>query len=276
MNPTARTVRRALDGLVLFAAVVALGSCGSDAGGSDALEAVSSTTTSTTSPVFIEDTSPDSSDSVPAEEPASTDDPTDDPTDDIAGGDDGGTGGTGATTPPDGSPTTVADQSGAPATASDPCLVGTWRVQDQPLLDALVRAVDEVGQIESVAPRGGQFVFVFADDGSFVARREAWSFGLGTIQGTIVTTISTDESGTFTAADGQLGLDSAPPTPSVSVQLEEPGGTVREVPAGETVVIGADPVAGSGAYTCNDASLTLSLPTAQGGVVTATADRTGS
>ena len=189
-----------------------------------------------------------------------------------------------ATTDPDESETTASTEptSGDPTTTTGPgstdpaqCLVGTWRLADSGYLEGLVRTIDDVGQIESVEPRGGQYVFVFGSDGSFVARREAWSFGLGTIQGTIVTTITSDEPGTFVADGSQLVIDSTPSAPIVTVQLEETSGAVRDVPPGETLTVGADPVTGATAYACSDTTLDVSLPTAQGTAVSATFARTG-
>jgi hypothetical protein len=256
-------VRRHLALTPCLVAGLLLAGCGSnDETSPDALDVVSSTTTSTTTPVFVptDGTVGDTDDSDDGDDGDGTD----------ASADDTGSSQPASTPPPPGGSSTVP---AAPSDTDDDCLVGTWRLLGQPYLESLVRAVDDVGQIESVQERGGQYVFVFGADGSFVGRREAWSSGLGTIQGTIVTTITSDEPGTYRTDGDVVTIESTPNEPIITIRLEEISGSVRDVAPGETLTIGTDPVGGSHPFVCSDTSLTVTLPTTTGATVDATFDR---
>jgi hypothetical protein len=246
-------------------AVIVAAGCGSDDGAepANALDAVTTTTT----PLFIatDEGTPDSGLDAPT---APTDAPTSAPSPAT----------TASPTAVDQAPTTVApvQTTAAPTQqgtgAATDCLVGSWRLDDATYLRALVGAVDTVGQIEGVEPRGGSFTISFEPDGTVLGTRAAWRFGLDTIQGTLVTTVTSSDPGTYEATADSLVIAAGPAPTTVTMQLEE-GGTVRDVPPEESLVIGADALSRSGTYTCAGDTLNTTIVSEQAGPVPATWSR---
>ena len=134
------------------------------------------------------------------------------------------------------------------------CLPGTWRLRSQEYLEELVRAAGG-GGIE-INHRSGEYRVVIRDDGTYTGFRDRWQFGFSTPQGTIVTTITSTDPGTWSSSGDQLTLVDPGSSAEITLQLDV-GGELTSVPFGGTRTVGADALSGTGTYTCEEQVLTV-------------------
>jgi hypothetical protein len=147
------------------------------------------------------------------------------------------------------------------------CLVGSWTLRSEDFLDQLAALS---GEGASFSYRSGEYRLEFRDDGSYTGRRDAWSFGATSPEGTLVVEISSTDPGTWSADRTTVDvIESGGGEATVSLAIEI-GGELRQLPIAGTQTVGTDAFAGSGPYTCNSTTFEATF---QG--VTSTWDRTG-
>lgn len=147
------------------------------------------------------------------------------------------------------------------------CLVGSWTLRSQEFLEQLAAFG---GGDASLSYRSGEYRMEYRDDGSYTGRRDAWSFGVTSPQGTLVVEISSVDPGTWSADGTTLEvIESGGGDATVSLAIEIDG-ALRPLPVGGSQEVGTDAFGGSGPYTCTSATFEATF---QG--VTSTWDRTG-
>lgn len=177
----------------------------------------------------------------------------------------GGPGTTPATTDPTDA---TAPSSSEPSDTGSPTecsLVGTWRLRDQTFFDELARLMgDELsavgGSIEYVS---GDYVIEVNDDGTVWSRRQAWSFRVGSPQGSMVVVISSDDPGVWSATDHTLTIDESASNAVVSLYVEVDG-QLTPLPVGTSIPVNTEAMSGAGTYECIDDVLYLTVNTDRG------------
>ena len=165
------------------------------------------------------------------------------------------------TTPP---PTEEA----APADECD--LVGTWDLREQPFLDQISAAASGAAPTSISAEHvGGNYLVELRGDGSYTATRDDWTFRIGAPQGAIRVTISSVDTGTWSATEDEISIAEPAGEADVDFAVEQ-GGQVVPLPIPPPETVGTDAIAGSGPYTCVGDVLEVTF---EG--VTSTLDRVG-
>lgn len=253
--------------VTVSAALILVAGCGGDDGTADGTSSTAATSSTSSTPVFVET---DSS-TTPATAPATTV-PAGATSSAPATTSPATTAADPATTAPEEEPATTPPAATTTApTTGEACLVGTWRLRDQPFLDQLTAQEDTAGQIEFVEHRGGSYTASIAADGTFLGERDDWQFAFGTIQGTIITTVSSTDPGTWTTDGERITIDADAGDLTVQLQIEQ-NGVVVDIPTGSSPTIGTDALSGSGPYAC-DGDLLRIVVDDDGAALEATFDR---
>lgn len=157
------------------------------------------------------------------------------------------------------------------------CVPGTWRLRSQEFLDSIITAMGPAAsEITEWSHGGGEYVATFAADGTLLNERRDWQLRIGAPVGTLVTTISSIDPGTWSADGDQLTIEDFGSEAKVRLQLEI-GGQLQDLPIGGTQTVGTDPISGTGPYTCDgDVMTAMVTPAEENVMVEATWDRIGS
>jgi hypothetical protein len=155
--------------------------------------------------------------------------------------------------------TTVAAETtttAAPAAAGGPsCIEGDWVFGSEAFVEAM-RSVMSEQELEGsdVAATDGTYTISFAADGTYTGVREDWGFSIVTPDGTVVVTISGEESGAWSADDSTITVSIESSEAQVSARVEADGQTF-ELPNSPVQV--PEAIAESSSYQCDSDTLTL-------------------
>jgi hypothetical protein len=117
--------------------------------------------------------------------------------------------------------TTTVDSSGNGGPA---CLEGTWILDNDAFVEALVAAFEESGMDpESLEPNDGLYTIELDPDGTFTGTREDWGFSVVIPEGTFNITVNGTEMGTWSAGDDTMTVTQTGADVSVSATVEADG-----------------------------------------------------
>jgi hypothetical protein len=117
--------------------------------------------------------------------------------------------------------TTTVESSGEGGPA---CLEGTWILDNDAFVEALVAAFAESGmEAESLEPNDGVYTIELDADGTFTGTREDWGFSVVMPDGTFNITINGTEMGTWSADDDTMTVTQTGSDVSVSATVEADG-----------------------------------------------------
>lgn len=161
----------------------------------------------------------------------------------------------------------------APPSGAD-CVPGTWTLRSQEFLDSIITAMGPAGaEITEWTHSGGQYIATFGADGSLLTERQDWQFRIGTPEGTLVSTITSSDTGSWSVDGDQMTIEDGGSEAEVRLQIEV-GGQLQDLPIGGTQTVGTDPISGTGTYSCEGDVLTaMVLPPEETVMVQATWDR---
>lgn len=147
--------------------------------------------------------------------------------------------------------------SGASAEGTDDCVVGTWLLDTEALVDDF-DSLFEAGEMPAaeVTALEGSYTIEFSADGTFTSTRESWGFAIGVEDGNVTMEYSGTEEGTWSADGSTLTAN----TESSDVDIEatmEAGGQQMELPEGQTPEETQAIVAANSEYECSGDVLTL-------------------
>lgn len=244
--------------IAIFAA-----SCGGDdpssaGGGADETSSTTTSTTTSTTVALGQATGTAESPSEPsATEPPATTEPT-------------------ATTTTTTAPTTAPTTTTNPPSAAD-CLVGTWSLRSQEFLDEIVTTLPIDAGLSEWSHVSGDYLITLAADGTTRGQRLAWTHRIATPQGALVTTIDSDDAGTYTVDGNTISVTDGGGDATVSLALEV-GGVLQPLPFGNQQTVQAPAVSGTGTFECSGDLLSIvinDLPDGPPGGFRARMDRIG-
>lgn len=172
---------------------------------------------------------------------------------------------TGATTTTASADPTTADTAETTTTAgSQPgaggsdCLVGTWVLDSETFVENFDGIFADAGMPGTeVTALEGTFIVEMGADGSLSATRDGWGFNIATGEGTVILEINGTETGTWSADDSTLTVDTDTSDVDMNAAIEVDGEMLEmpaeyqpefEVPRG---------IASGSSYTCSGDVLTL-------------------
>jgi hypothetical protein len=179
------------------------------------------------------------------------------------------------TTSPDAATTTTVTataSTSAPTTTSTPepttttalsaggpdCLVGTWVLDSEAFVENFDSIFAEAGMPEAeVSPLDGTFTAELTADGSLGAEREDWGFRISMPDGTFIIEINGIETGSWSADDSILTVDTDVSQIEVSASIEV-GDQVIAMPEGQFPIEPPEGIATGSSYTCDGDVVTLS------------------
>ena len=115
--------------------------------------------------------------------------------------------------------------------------------------------------VRPTVPRYGLLDFkrrVFPNFQPGLGERKEWQLRLETPDGALVTTISSEDPGTYTATESEIAVSDAGGEATVRLQIDV-GGTLQDLPTGGNQTVGADALSGEGTYVCSGDVLTLNV-----------------
>lgn len=146
----------------------------------------------------------------------------------------------------------------AAATGGPSCLVGAWTLDNATFVGNFESIFADAGMPGAeVTGLDGTFVVIFDSDGSLTATRDGWGFDIDTGEGVLVLEIDGAETGTWSADDSTITVDTDTSDLEISTSVEIDGELVEmpaefqpdfDVPAG---------VATDSGYMCSGDLLTL-------------------
>lgn len=146
----------------------------------------------------------------------------------------------------------------SPGGGGSGCLVGDWVLDSEAFVENFDSIFADAGMPDAeVAPLGGSFTVELSADGSLEAEREEWGFRITTPDGTVIIEINGTETGTWSADESTLTVDTDVSEIEVSAAIEV-GGEVIEMPEGQMPIEPPEGIATGSEYTCSGDVLTLS------------------
>jgi hypothetical protein len=154
-------------------------------------------------------------------------------------------------------PTTSAPTTEPPSSAD--CLIGTWSLRSQEFVEQIFSAASAQAEgVTDIAHVGGEYRITLNADGSYLGERLDWQLRIATPQGAIVTTITSEDPGTYSVDGDNISVSDPGSPATVRLQLDV-GGTLQDLPVGGTQTVGSDAVSGEGTYTCDGDVLTIDV-----------------
>ena len=154
-------------------------------------------------------------------------------------------------TAPEAPPETTPETMPRGVTDDVACLEGTWELKADDFVQQLNEYTGGAGTVEF---GGGRYIVEFADDGTYVSRREGFTIRIVTPEGTIVSTTDSIGSGKYTVNDvvpsdfeGEITIIDDVDEATVSLSLEM-GGVIVPMPEGIPMTFDV-PTAGLGGTT---------------------------
>lgn len=146
------------------------------------------------------------------------------------------------------------------------CFIGTWVLRSEDFFDQI--GAQFGGEISH---RSGENRLIVEEAGVYTAIRDAWSYEIASSEGTVVGTITAEDSGTWKTTETDLSFEQTAGSEVTVEMLIEVGGKLVPLPfnAGSQQVPSA-PISGEFPYTCEGDVLSVSS-----GALTSTFDRVG-
>lgn len=159
-----------------------------------------------------------------------------------------------ATTTTTTAPTTTTTE--APKASAEECLVGTWELDSEAFVAAMMSTMGTnlPGEITS---GGGTYIVEMGADGSFEVTRDEWRYQIESPQGTLVAQIDGTETGTYEADGDTLTATTTGGDATLSMGLLVDG-EIQDLPFPMEMDLTTDAIAGTAQYECTDESLTVS------------------
>jgi len=126
------------------------------------------------------------------------------------------------------------------------CLVGTWHLREQAFLDQIQTMTGESGI--TITHESGRYLMIFNADRTLVGIRENWAFRSEMDEGTIVTTISSTDPGSWSVAGDQLTIIDEGSEADVKFEFIVDG--VSTPFPGGTNTVNSDGFSGTGPFSC--------------------------
>ncbi len=154
---------------------------------------------------------------------------------------------------------TTTSSSSAPGggTDNESCLVGTWVLDGDLFLEAIVEAMEEEEDLEGAtfSHVDGEYVAIIQGDGTFIDRRTDWTIGVTSDFGDMAFVINDEQTGTWSADNGTITVSVSSDTPSEpEIYLD---GVKFEFPLGVVPMSPPDVEWVSAAYVCDGNTLTM-------------------
>jgi len=147
---------------------------------------------------------------------------------------------------------------GQPDAGGPDCLVGTWVLDTENFVENFDGIFADAGMPGTdVTALDGTFIVEMGADGSLSATRDGWGFNIVTGEGTVILEINGTETGTWSADDSTLTVDTDASDVDINAAIEVDGEMLEmpaeyqpefEVPRG---------IASGSSYTCSGDVLTL-------------------
>ena len=163
-----------------------------------------------------------------------------------------------ATTGADESTTTAADTTTTTETltaAGGPsCVVGSWVVDSDAFLESLRQVFADEAAGGEITEINGTYTIEIAGDGTTSGEREEWGFTVLTAEGTVVISMDGTETGTWSATDDSITVETTTSDMNVSVTVEADGQvfTLTDSP-----VAIPDVITSASQYSCDGDSLSV-------------------
>lgn len=149
----------------------------------------------------------------------------------------------------------VATTAGATASGGPGCLEGTWILDNEAFVDALLAAFADAGmEAETLEPNDGTYMIDLSADGTFTGTRDEWGFSVVLPEGAFNITVNGTEMGTWSADDDTMTVTQTGSDLSVSATVEADG---QEFELPDAPVPIPEAMQTDSAYTCDDETLTV-------------------
>lgn len=149
-----------------------------------------------------------------------------------------------------------------PEPSASECLVGSWNLDSENFVDALMQAMGSSGLPGELEPTDGTYVIEMDDDGTFTSTRDGWGYRIVSQEGTIVVQIDGTETGTYTVDGDTVTVAMTGGDATVSMGMEV-GGEIQDLPFPMEMNLPSNTVEGTGQFECTDETLTVTT-TAEG------------
>lgn len=145
----------------------------------------------------------------------------------------------------------------SPSAGGPDCLAGTWVLDSEAFVENFDSIFTEAGMPDAeVSALDGSFTVEMSADGSLEAERDEWGFRIGTAESTFIVEVNGTESGTWSADDSTLTVDTDVSELDVTASIEVDG-QVIEMPQGQIPIDTPEGIATGSAYSCSGDVLTL-------------------
>jgi hypothetical protein len=137
------------------------------------------------------------------------------------------------------------------------CLVGTWVLDSEAFVENFDSIFAGAGMPDAeVSPLDGSFTVELSSDGSLEAERDEWGFRIAMPDTTFIIEIDGTETGTWSADDSTLTVDTDVSEIEVSAAIEV-GDELIAMPEGQMPIEPPRGIATGSEYTCSGEDLTL-------------------
>ncbi|HUG32420.1 MAG TPA: lipocalin family protein [Acidimicrobiia bacterium] len=148
--------------------------------------------------------------------------------------------------------TTTAEAAGS---GGPDCLEGTWILDNDSFVDALLAAFADSGmEAESLEPNDGTYTIDLSADGTFTGTRDDWGFSVVMPEGAFNITVNGTETGTWSADDDTITVTQTGSDISAAATVEADG---QEFELPEAPVPIPEAMQTDSVYTCDDDTLTV-------------------
>lgn len=143
------------------------------------------------------------------------------------------------------------------AEGTDDCVVGTWVLDTEALVDDFDALFAETDMpAADVTALEGPYTIEFSADGSFTGVRESWGFAVGMEGGNVETAFTGTETGTWSADGSTLTVDIESSDVTVEATMET-GGQEMELPDNQTPDEAQAVLGANSEYECSGDVLTV-------------------
>jgi RNase P/RNase MRP subunit p29 len=128
------------------------------------------------------------------------------------------------------------------------CLMGTWRLDTESMIESLSATFAQEGFTGEVTANEGDYLVTINADGSLQVERDNWGFSVATPDGTFILTVDGTDEGTWSADDASITVTMSTSNVVSQTQVEVDGQlvTMPQSPVGVP-----DAIAESSTYMCN-------------------------
>lgn len=143
------------------------------------------------------------------------------------------------------------------ASIDESCIVGSWEMDSEAFVAQLNELFASQLQGSTATFGGGSYTVTFGADGSFDGVRDNWIWRVATPEGTLVQTINSEETGTYTLENGEMRAVVDPVTFDVKSQIEVDGQLIDLPPPPGGITFDSGDFDPRGSVSCDDESLVV-------------------